>query len=183
MICAVTRPPRERVERRTGEAKHGVPDIGDVVRPVCDPALFGILRAQDERRQFGGVDPVRAVQDCERREGPPAVADLIKTRVLRQLVVCEMRNVCRPWFKEGKVSSVGGSHLRAFLVARSGRRLVVVARRATSRACPSRQCRGGPGWRGCLVPSRLEGGRQSRLRLRFTTESVCARKHERERRN
>lgn len=69
-----------------------MPDIGDVVRPVCDPALFGILRAQDERRQFCGVDPVGAVQDRERGEGPPAVADLMNP-ILRQLT-SKLRNIC-----------------------------------------------------------------------------------------
>lgn len=61
---------------RTCKSKHRVPHVGDVLRAVRDAALVGVLRAQDERRQFLRIDPVGAVQDRERGERPPAVADL-----------------------------------------------------------------------------------------------------------
>lgn len=70
--------------RLTSEPKHSVPDIGDIFWPVGDSTLFRILRAQDKLGQLLAVDPMRAVQDGERCERPPAVADLFVTK--RQLL-------------------------------------------------------------------------------------------------
>mmetsp|Transcript_97540 Transcript_97540/g.272923 ORF Transcript_97540/g.272923 Transcript_97540/m.272923 type:complete len:205 (-) Transcript_97540:1-615(-) len=59
-----------------GQAEEGVEHIRHISRTVRDSTILLVLRLPDEVRELLAVDPVRAVDGHERRQDPPAVADI-----------------------------------------------------------------------------------------------------------
>lgn len=68
---------REPQQAEAGHAEARVPDVDHVAGPVGDAARLGVLAAQDEADEGGAVDPVRAADDLQAAEDPPAVADVL----------------------------------------------------------------------------------------------------------
>lgn len=54
-----------------------MPDVHHIARPVRDATLLGVLAPQDERDERLPVDPVRAADDLQAAQHPPAVAHVL----------------------------------------------------------------------------------------------------------